>query len=48
MEEILLTRKQANSLAEYIYSYLDNYIKANEKAFQNFISNIKNKERDDY
>ena len=47
MEEILLTSKPAKSVAEFIYSYVINYIKTNEKAFQNFISNIKNKERDD-
>lgn len=43
MENHLLTNEQTISLANYIYSYLNNYIEANEQSFNNFVSNLKKK-----
>lgn len=43
MENHLLTNEQTISLANYIYSYLNNYIEANEQSFNIFVSNLKKK-----
>lgn len=39
MEDNLLTSKQIKILSKFIYSYLNDYIKANKTAFENFLLN---------
>jgi len=42
LKNTLLSCKEAKELATFIYSYLNDYIKANEKRFFDFISKSKN------
>lgn len=43
MTNVSLTNEQTISIANFIYSYLNNYIEANEQSFNNFVSNLKKK-----
>lgn len=48
MENNLLTKEQVKTLSSFIYSYLNNYIKANETVFKTFLNKALNDKESEY
>lgn len=48
MENNLLTKEQVKALSNFIYGYLNDYIKANEIVFKTFLSKALNIKESEY